>query len=95
MAAGTTSLKEFVDKLNKTHAVWMMVPAAAVDPTLKALIPLLAAEDIVIDGGNSYYHDDIRRASELKAKGHPLCGRWDQRRCLGIGTGLLPDDRRG
>ncbi|HEU5340969.1 phosphogluconate dehydrogenase (NAD(+)-dependent, decarboxylating) [Edaphobacter sp.] len=65
-AAGSTSLEEFTGKLKKPRAVWMMVPAAAVDPTLKTLIPLLDPEDIVIDGGNSYYHDDIRRAAELK-----------------------------
>jgi 6-phosphogluconate dehydrogenase len=47
----------------------MMVPAAVVDPTLKTLIPLLERDDVVIDGGNSYYHDDIRRSAELKAKG--------------------------
>ena len=46
-----------------------MVPAAVVDPTLKALVPLLERDDVVIDGGNSYYHDDIRRAAELKPKG--------------------------
>jgi 6-phosphogluconate dehydrogenase len=47
----------------------MMVPAAVVDPTLKSLVPFLKPNDVVIDGGNSYYHDDIRRASELKPKG--------------------------
>jgi 6-phosphogluconate dehydrogenase len=47
----------------------MMVPAAVVDPTLKSLIPLLEGDDVVIDGGNSYYHDDIRRSAELKPKG--------------------------
>ena len=47
----------------------MMVPAAVVDPTLKVLVPLLGRDDMVIDGGNSYYHDDIRRAAELKPKG--------------------------
>ena len=51
----------------------MMVPAAVVDPTLKTLVPLLGQDDVVIDGGNSYYHDDIRRAAELKTERHPLC----------------------
>jgi 6-phosphogluconate dehydrogenase len=55
--------------LSKPRAVWLMLPAAAVDPVLHSLVPLLEAGDIVIDGGNSYYHDDIRRAGELKAKG--------------------------
>ena len=68
-AIGAASLREFVKALSKPRAVWLMVPAAVVDPTLKDLVPLLEAGDIVIDGGNSYYHDDIRRAVELKAKG--------------------------
>ena len=68
-AAGATSLEDFVHQLKKPRAVWLMVPAAVVDPTLKTLIPLLEADDVVIDGGNSYYHDDLRRAGELKPKG--------------------------
>ena len=52
-AVGTTSLEDFVHKLSKPRAVWMMVPAAVVDPTLKALVPLLERDDVVIDGGNS------------------------------------------
>jgi 6-phosphogluconate dehydrogenase len=68
-AIGATSLEDFARKLKSPRAVWMMVPAAVVDPTLKALTPLLERDDVVIDGGNSYYHDDIRRAEELKPKG--------------------------
>jgi 6-phosphogluconate dehydrogenase len=68
-ARGTTSLPEFVKSLSKPRAVWLMLPAAAVDPVLHSLVPLLERDDIVIEGGNSYYHDDIRRAGELKAKG--------------------------
>ncbi len=68
-AVGTKSLEDFVGKLKTPRAVWMMVPAAVVDPTLKVLIPLLESDDVVIDGGNSYYHDDIRRAAELIVKG--------------------------
>ena len=68
-AVATTSLADFVGKLKAPRAVWLMVPAAVVDPTLKTLIPLLAHDDVVIDGGNSYYHDDIRRAAELKPQG--------------------------
>jgi 6-phosphogluconate dehydrogenase len=68
-AVGATSLEDFVHKLKKPRAVWMMVPAAVVDPTLKTLIPLLERNDAIVDGGNSYYHDDIHRAAELKPKG--------------------------
>jgi 6-phosphogluconate dehydrogenase len=68
-ALGATSLKDFVHKLSNPRAIWMMVPAAAVDATLNTLVPLLERDDVVIDGGNSYYHDDIRRAAELRSKG--------------------------
>ena len=68
-AVATASLEEFAKKLKLPRTVWMMVPAAVVDPTLKTLVPLLQRDDVVIDGGNSYYHDDIRRAAELKSKG--------------------------
>jgi len=66
---GTTSLADLVAQIEAPRAIWLMVPAASVDATLAALVPLLAPGDIVIDGGNSYYHDDIRRAAELKPKG--------------------------
>ncbi len=68
-AAGASSLDEFVNKLSKPRAIWLMVPAAAVDATLKDLAPRLDDGDAIIDGGNSYYIDDLRRAQELKAKG--------------------------
>jgi len=64
-ATGSSTLKEFVTKLEKPRAIWLMVPAAAVDETIAALLPLLEPEDILIDGGNSYYVDDIRRAKDL------------------------------
>ncbi|HLA71809.1 MAG TPA: decarboxylating 6-phosphogluconate dehydrogenase [Steroidobacteraceae bacterium] len=66
---GAATLADFVAKLKTPRAVWLMLPAAIVDQELALLAPLLAAGDTVIDGGNSYYHDDIRRATELKARG--------------------------
>ncbi len=67
-AHGSTDLGAFVKGLDKPRAVWMMVPAGAVDAVIAELTPLLEADDIAIDGGNSYYHDDIRRAKALKEK---------------------------
>ena len=68
-AVGAKKLKDFVTKLEKPRAVWLMVPAAIVQPTLDQLVPLLDADDVVIDGGNSYYRDDISRAKDLAPKG--------------------------
>ena len=67
-AAGAASLADLVKNLAKPRAVWLMVPAAAVDQTIADLLPHLEAGDILIDGGNSYYIDDIRRAKELASK---------------------------
>jgi 6-phosphogluconate dehydrogenase len=67
-AIGGKSLAEFVQKLNKPRAIWLMVPAAVVDKSIADLLPLVEAGDILIDGGNSYYVDDIRRAKDLAAK---------------------------
>lgn len=66
-ATGTASLPQFVASLKAPRAVWLMVPAAAVDALLQQLIPLLQPGDTVIDGGNSYYQDDLRRAGVLAA----------------------------
>jgi len=68
-AAGAASLDEFVAKLSRPRAVWLMVPAGAVDATLHDLVPRLEKDDVVVDGGNSYYIDDLRRAKELSARG--------------------------
>src|SRR5215469_15703706 len=68
-AKSAAEMGEFVKKLTKPRAVWLMVPAAVVDSVLNSLTPSLERGDIVIDGGNSYYHDDIRRAAQLKSKG--------------------------
>ena len=67
-AVGSTSVRDFVAKLDKPRAIWLMLPAAAVEPTISELLPHLQSDDILIDGGNSYYIDDVRRAKELKAK---------------------------
>src|SRR5687768_15437721 len=67
--ACTTSLEELVGKLTKPRAVWIMLPAAIVDPTMEQLVPLLDEDDIVIDGGNTYYRDDLRRAVDLSEQG--------------------------
>jgi 6-phosphogluconate dehydrogenase len=92
-ATGADSLKDFVAKLDTPRNIWIMVPAGFVDATLEQLKPLLSPDDVVIDGGNSYYRDDITRARDLKAFGvhYVDCGTsggvWglDRGYCLMIG----------
>jgi 6-phosphogluconate dehydrogenase len=102
-AQGATSLTEFVGKLTKPRAIWIMVPAAVVQPTLDDLVPLLEPGDIVIDGGNSYYRDDLDRAKKLKSSGihYVDCGTsggvWglDRGYCLMIGGETEPVEHLG
>jgi 6-phosphogluconate dehydrogenase len=68
-ATGSSSLEDFVRKLDTPRPVWMMIPAALVDDMIGSLVPLLELDDILIDGGNSRYHDDIRRCQELVEPG--------------------------
>jgi 6-phosphogluconate dehydrogenase len=67
-AVGAASLAELIAKMQTPRAIWLMIPAALVDSTLEELSSLVSADDIIIDGGNSYYIDDIRRSEELKTK---------------------------
>ena len=92
-AVGATSLADFVARLEQPRTIWLMVPAAAVDTTIDELVPRLSRGDVVVDGGNSYYRDDIDRARRLEESGlnHVDCGTsggvWGLERgyCLMIG----------
>src|SRR5580693_7612228 len=97
-AKGAATIAEFISLLTKPRAIWLMLPAGVVDQTLDSVVPLLEAGDIIIDGGNSYYLDDISRAKVLQQKGiHYIDagtsgGTWglDRGYCLMIGGESVP-----
>ena len=93
-ATGARSLAEFASKLTAPRAAWIMVPAAIAGDTVGGARRGAGAGDIVIDGGNSYYRDDIDRAEALQGAGHPLRRRRHERRHLRARARFLHDDRR-
>ena len=90
-ATASSSLDDFVDKLASPRAIWLMVPAAVVDSSLADLAARLSPDDVIIDGGNSYYIDDIRRAGELKSKGIHYLDVGTSGGIWGLERGTLPE----
>src|SRR3989442_2681296 len=88
-ATGSTSLDDFVKKLQRPRAIWLMVPAAVVDSTLHDLAGKLEKDDVVIDGGDFYYIDDLRRAKDLSGKRIHYCDVGTTRARLGLERGYL------
>ncbi len=94
-AAGATNLEDMVKQLAKPRAIWVMLPSAKItEDTIGQLAGMMEAGDTIIDGGNTFYKDDIRRAAELSQEGHHLCRCRHLGRRLGPRTRLLHDDRR-
>ncbi len=93
-ARGAGSLSELVAGLSAPRSVWLMLPAAITGDTVSTLLDLLGPGDAIVDGGNSSYRDDIDRAELAAARGDRLRRLRYQRRRLGPGARLLPDDRR-
>ena len=92
---GTTSLVQLVSQLAEPRAVWVMLPSGEItEATITELGGLLAAGDTIVDGGNAFYKDDLRRAKESEEQGHSLRRLRHERRHLGARSRLLPDDRR-
>ena len=94
-ATASSSLEDLVSKLKPPRAVWIMVPAGGpTETTVQKLAQYMQAGDTIIDGGNSYFKDDVRRAKELQEQRNSLYRRGDQRRRVGPGARLLHDDWR-
>jgi 6-phosphogluconate dehydrogenase len=94
-AVGTTTLEDFVSKLKAPRIVWLMLPTGApLEEHIDKLSGLLSKGDLIIDGGNSYYKDDIRHSAELKKERHQLSRRGRVGRHLGAQARLLHDGRR-